>query len=471
MFHFNLKRKEKMKKAARVSSNFFFRKPRISFNVLLSGMSCGALLAALGLTFSSAQVIAATVERVSVASDGSQATEGYFQQKAVSPDGRYVVFAALGLPPGGVYNNVYLRDRVTNTTELVSIANDGTPRNINQPIGPVGVSADGRYVTFTARWQDGRASAMDVYVRDRATNTTELISSPGEVNKSSRHPSISDNGRYVAFSSNATNMVSGDTNGFSDIFVRDRVAGTTERVSIASDGTEASGDSDYNGSFETSISGDGRYVAFVSKANNLVPNDTNGVADLFLHDRTTGMTKRVNVANDGSQDSSADTGFYGIKLSGDGRYLVFQSGDQLSSEDTNDFLDIYVYDQVHDSVELISKAYDGSPANSISIYSSISSNGRYVSFISTASNIVEGGIPQSVGAFIYDRVTQTTEMVDVPNDGVSVADHISFGHTGLSGDGRYVLFSSAASNLVTGVPDTNNSWDVFVSDRFGGICP
>ncbi len=458
-----------MKKAARISGKCFW-KPRISCNAPLSSMSCGALLAALGLTFSSAQVIAATVERVSIASDGSQATEGYFQQKAISTDGRYVVFSALGLTPDDTYHNVYLRDRATNTTELVSISSDGTHSDSYNPSSSVDVSADGRYVTFIASWQDGSTSGTDVYVRDRATNTTELISSPGEVNKHSLHASISDNGRYVAFSSSATNMVSGDTNGFSDIFVRDRVAGTTERVSIASDGTEASGDS-YNGSFETSISGDGRYVAFVSEANNLEPNDTNEVADLFLHDRATGTTKRVNVANDGSQDSSAQTGFYGIKLSGDGRYLVFQSGDQLSSEDANSFLDIYVYDQVNDSVELVSKAYDGSPANSISMYSSISSNGRYVSFISMASNIVEGGIPQSVGTFIYDRVTQTTEMVDVPNDGVSVADHISFGHTRLSGDGRHVLFSSAASNLVTGVPDTNNSWDVFVSDRLGGICP
>ena len=261
-------------------------------------------------------------------------------------------------------------------------------------------------------------------------------------------------------------MVGGDANGSSDIFVRDRVTGVIERVSIASDGAEANGHS-----YGTSISGDGRYVAFVSKADNLVPNDTNGVADLFLHDRATGATRRVNVANDGSQTSLEQSGFYGMKLSGDGRYLVFQSVEQLSSEDTNSFIDVYVYDQVSDSVELASKGYDGSPASSMSIYAGISGNGRYVSFMSLAQNIVEGGIPQGFGVFVYDRVTQATEMVDVPDDGVSVADGIGYGHTGLSGDGRHVLFASAASNLVAGDADTNNTWDVFVRDRLGGICP
>ena len=458
-----------MENVARISGKYFW-KPGVLFKVLPAGISRAALFSILGITLASTQAVAATMERVSIASDGTQASNVHFLQKAISADGRYVVFSAQGLTPGDTYYNVYLRDRATNTTELVSIASDGSHDDSYSASTSVDVSADGRYVTFTANWQDGSTSGLDVYVRDRATNTTELISSPGEVNASSKDTSISDNGRYVAFSSSATNLVSGDTNGSSDIFVRDRVTGTTERVSVASDGAEANG-GNYNGSFETSISGDGRYVAFISEANNLVPNDTNGVADLFLHDRATGTTKRVNVGNNGAQSIYSQSGFYGFKLSGDGRYLAFQSGEQLSSEDINSTIDIYVYDQVSDSVELVSKGYDGSPTNSGSMYPSISSNGRYVSFISMASNIVEGGIPQGLGAFIYDRVTQTAEMVDVPDDGASVANGISFGHTGLSGDGRHVVFASAASNLVTGDADTNNTWDVFVSDRLGGICP
>jgi len=441
--------------------------PRKRFKTLLASAFCGVFAAVLGLMLASTQAVAATMELVSIATDGSQSSDVGFQQKAISSDGRYVIFSAKSLTPGDMYYNVYLRDRATNMTELVSIASDGIHRNSYHLSESVGVSANGRYVTFTARWQqDGSTNGSDVYVRDRATGITELISVPGEANKDSLSTSISDNGRYVAFSSTATNLVSGDINDSRDIFVRDRVTSTTERVSIASDGTEANGRSG-----EPSISGDGRYAVFTSEANNLVPNDTNGVADLFLHDRAIGITKRINVANDGTQSSFSFDGYYGFKLSGDGQYIAFGSNDSLSTEDTNSFIDIYVYDQVSDSVELVSKAYDGSPANLISLYPSISSNGRYVSFISMASNIVEGGIPQGIGAFVYDRVTQTSEMVDVPDDGVSVATGISFGHIGLSGDGCQVVFSSSASNFVTGISDTNNSWDVFVRDRLGGICP
>jgi len=441
--------------------------PRKRFKTLLASAFCGVFATALGLMLASTQAVAATMELVGIATDGSQSSDVGFQQKAISSDGRYVVFSAKGLTPGDMYYNVYLRDRATNMTELVSIASDGIHRNSYHLSESVGVSANGRHVTFTARWQqDESTNGSDVYVRDRATGITELISVPGEENRDSLGTSISDNGRYVAFSSTATNLVSADINDSRDIFVRDRVTSTTERVSIASDGTEANG-----GSGEPSISGDGRYVVFTSEANNLVPNDTNGVADLLLHDRATGTTKRINVANDGTQSSFSFDGYYGFKLSGDGQYIAFGSNDSLSAEDTNSFIDIYVYDQVSDSVELVSKAYDGSPANLISLYPSISSNGRYVSFISMASNVVEGGIPQGIGAFVYDRVTQTSEMVDVPDDGVSGATGISFGHIGLSGDGCQVVFSSSASNLVTGVSDTNNSWDVFVRDRLGGICP
>ncbi len=437
------------------------------FKTLLASTSSGVIATTLGLTLASTQTIAATMERVSIGNDGSQANEAHIRRNsAISTDGRYVVFSAEGLTPGATYSNVYLRDRTTNTTELVSISSSGAYRNESSSTNSAGVNADGRYITFTASLLDGIVGSLDVYVRDRTTGTTELISTPGQAGRNSQDTSISDNGRYVIFSSNAATLVSGDTNGVSDIFVRDRVTGTTERVSVASNGTEANGVSQ-----STSISGDGRYVAFTSGADNLVPNDTNGVADLFLHDRATGTTKRVNVANDGTQSSSPISGSNGFKLSSDGHYTTFTSNDSLSTEDTNSSTDIYVYDQVNDTVELISRAYDGSSTNGLSLAPSISANGRYVSFATIASNIVEGGIPNFLGIIINDRLTQTSEMVDVPDDGVSIANGYSFGYSGLSGDGRHIAFTSLASNLVTGDLDTNSNWDVFVYDRLGGICP
>ena len=150
-------------------------------------------------------------------------------------------------------------------------------------------------------------------------NTTRVsVASDGtQSNNSSYNPSISANGRYVAFESEATNLVRGDTNNFRDIFVHDRQTGQTTRVSVASDGTQANGHS-----YDPSISADGRYVAFASLANNLVSGDTNDQQDIFVHDRQTGQTTRVSVASDGTQASGHS---FNPSISADGRYVAFVS--------------------------------------------------------------------------------------------------------------------------------------------------
>ena len=156
-----------------------------------------------------------------------------------------------------------------------------------------------------------------------------------ESNSSSYQPSISADGRYVAFYSDANNLISGDTNGTSDIFVHDRQTGTTERVSAASDGTEGN-----SYSSEPSISADGRYVAFYSDANNLVSGDTNGTSDIFVHDRQTETTERVSAASDGTESNSSS---YQPSISADGRYVAFYSdANNLVSRDTNSTSDIFV---------------------------------------------------------------------------------------------------------------------------------
>ena len=164
------------------------------------------------------------------------------------------------------------------------------------------------------------------------TTRVSISSNGTQANEGAAAPSLSADGRYVAFISGATNLVPGDMNGkySPDVFVHDRMTGQTERVSVASDGTEANG-----GTSEVSVSGNGRYVAFSSLANNLVTGDTNAAFDVFVHDRQTHQTTRVSVASDGTQASGGES--RNPSISNDGRYIAFSS-------ERNGQWDIYIFD-------------------------------------------------------------------------------------------------------------------------------
>jgi Tol biopolymer transport system component len=280
-------------------------------------------------------------ERVNVASDGTEANGGtsvlWRGGPSINGDGRFVAFVsnASNLVPGVVdefgRGIVYVHDRKTGATEVVSVENDtGEPFGFgsNRP----SISADGRFVAFDAGTLDRQ---LDVYVYDRQTGVTELITGDADLWDESLSPSISADGRYVAFHSNSPNLVPDDTNGVYDIFVHDRQTGVTERVSVASDGTQSDNHTD-----EAWITGDGRFVAFWSDASNLVPGDTNGNNDVFVHDRQTGVTERVSVASDGSQ---GDSGNGPISISSDGRFVAFESSSSnLVPGDTNEAADVFV---------------------------------------------------------------------------------------------------------------------------------
>jgi hypothetical protein len=271
-------------------------------------------------------------------------------------------------------------------------------------------------------------------------------------NDNSQFPSISADGRYVAFSSRASNLVSGDTNGVDDIFVVDTQTGILERVSIASDGIQSN-----NRSETPAISSDGRFVAFTSQANNLISSDTNQWADIFLHDRQTGQTKRLSEASDGTQadgDSNSPT------ISADGNFVAFASmANNLSSDDNLFDTDIFIHNTGTGETELISVASDGTQANSFSYLPSISADGTKVAFGSYASNLVpdDSGWPD---IFVHNRGNGETTRVSVASDGTQ-SNHESY-RLAISADGRYVAFESAASNLVA--EDTNHSRDVFLHD-------
>ena len=266
-------------------------------------------------------------------------------------------------------------------------------------------------------------------------------------------PVLSVEMRYVAFSSNASNLVAGDANGTYDVFVKDLQTGAINRISIAADGSQANG-----ASGQQTLSGDGRYVAFISEASNLVAGDTNLYRDVFVKDLQTGSVTLVSTAVEGSQANGHSEQ---PMLSADGRYVVFASrASNLVLGDSYDSSDIFVKDLQTGSLTLVSTAADGSQAVGNSVKPMISADGRFVTFSSAANNLGAGDLNFHEDVFIKDLQTGAISRVSTAADG-SEADSRSYDPV-LSADGRYVAFNSYASNLVPG--DTNGTHDVFIKD-------
>jgi hypothetical protein len=386
-----------------------------------------------------------------------------------SSNDRYVTFYsdATNLVAGGTSGerHVFVRDRNTGINTLVSRSSAGVEGDFFSTVSSL--SADGRYVAFqsaaTNLVSGDINNKLDIFVRDRQTGTTTRISKSSagaEGNGDSTYPSISsDDGRYVAFQSAATNLVAGDgdTNGKTDIFVRDRNTGSTYLVSKNSGGVEGNGDSG-----NPEISADGRYVTFESAANNLVTGDTNSVTDVFVRDRTTGTTTRV------SRDSAGVQG-NGLSLdpsiSDDGRFVAFGSAaTNLVSGDTNGERDVFVRDRQTGTTTKVSKSSAGVAGDALSGTPSISADGRYVVFESTATNLVSGDTNAKFDVFVRDRQTGTTTRVSKSSAGAEGNDFSYY--SDISSDGRYVAYQSFATNLVAG--DTNAKFDIFVRDRQTG---
>ncbi|MDD5274393.1 MAG: hypothetical protein PHU14_16965 [Methylovulum sp.] len=280
-------------------------------------------------------------------------------QYSVSADGRFVAYQSSSkLPHSGCHNqnNIFIYDRQTAKTECVSANANGEGGN-NYSAYPA-ISADGNFISFTS-FADNLVpndtnNTGDIFVRNRITgelsrasvnsNNEESIDTSG-LALGSLYPAISADGRWLAFSSTASNLVDGDTNDKRDIFVRDRLSGTTRRVNVSTAGNEATDDS-YG---TPSISADGRFVAFRSLATNLVVGDTNGYEDSFVHDVKTGITSRESVTSQGHERARGG-GTYGHALSADGRWLAFVSRAKLlTAHDTNKTIDVYVRDRFLDT--------------------------------------------------------------------------------------------------------------------------
>jgi Tol biopolymer transport system component len=401
----------------------------------------------------------ATTRRVSVRSNGDQGNDGSYAP-SISANGRFVAFASdasnLVANDTNESPDVFVGDRKTGTTRRVSVPSNGHQGTSggSQP----SISADGRFVAFVSYDSNlvpnDTNNAYDVFVHDRTTGTTTRVSVPssgGQGSSDSYNPSISADGRFIAFSSYATNMVANDTNGSADVFVRDRTAGTTRRVSVSSDSDQGDGDSLF-----PSISANGRFVAFESNATNMVTNDTNGSADVFVRDRATGTTRRVSVSSDSDQGND---GSGAASISADGRFVSFQSfASNLTPNDTNATYDVFVRERANGTTTLVSVGVGGAQGNDASLGPAISADGRFVAFRSDATNLVANDTNGFTDVFVRDRTTGSTRRVSVRSNG-DQGNHGSV-LSSVSADGAVVAFESLATNLVPN--DTNEVSDVFV---------
>jgi hypothetical protein len=295
------------------------------------------------------------------------------------------------------------------------------------------------------------ASALAVTALERTT----VSPSRAQGNGNAFDATLSSNGRYVVFMSYASNLVPGDTNGVSDVFLRDRVSGAVERVSVGAGGTQGDGASYY-----CSVSSDARFVAFVSESTNLVFGDTNSRSDVFVRDRFLNTTSRLSLSSGGVQGNDD---CHSTRISADGRYVAFGSwASDLVVGDSNGKKDVFVRDRQTDVTERVSLTYLWGEANEDCERISMSADGRFVAFSSTASNLVAGDLNNSWDVFIRDRNPGgTTTRVSLSAGGLEGNE--SSLDPALSADGRYVAFSSIASNLVA---DTWSGYkDIYVRDQ------
>jgi Tol biopolymer transport system component len=405
-----------------------------------------------------AQLSSPWTTHVSVSSVGD-AGNADSDHPSVSTDGRLVVFSsdASNLVPNDSNDvrDVFVHDRAAGTTTRVSLTGTGqqSPKGSDEPA----ISADGRFVAFTAE-----AGLVPGDVNQKGDVYVVSVTQSGFFAASGGSPSISADGRFLSFWSTFP-VVAGDSNGVSDIFVRDRQLATTVRVSVDSLGTEGNADS-----FQTSaISADGRFVAFESRASNLVASDNNHRADVFVHDLQTGVTDRVSVrtnGNEGNLDS------YAPSISADGRHVAFFSAaSNLVAGDKNGGWDCFVRDRQAGTTLRVSVGSGGSGATG-GFSPSISADGRYVAFESS-DQLTPMDLDFDTDIYVHDCQTSTTQLVSTSRQ-TSIVKRLllpfRFGmpvhsRPAISADGRAVAFSSTASDLVP--TDSNRALDVFVTQN------
>ena len=369
------------------------------------------------------------------------------------------VLASPGTPPG------LAQPAVGPGLHLVSVNAAGELAN-QRVLGPA-LSGDGRFVAFSTEatnlHPDDFNIAEDVFVFDRVTGAIDHVSVnvhgvQGDL--FSFPPSISADGRFVAFESGASNLIPDDTNGIQDVFVFDRMLRAITRASVGTDGRELE-----LGGGSPAISANGRYIAFESTQGS-IPEEGRD-CDIAVYDQ---LDHTLVCA---SEDNGGNRAFgWAPSISGDGRYVAFVSAaSHLVADKTHEVADIFVRDVMAGFTERVSLASDGAEANARSDKPVISANGRFVAFISDASNLVADDTNDMSDVFVHDRAIGETSLVSVTASGDQANNPSGFDGAAISGDGRYVLFDSQATNLaprgVTDDPDLGYP-AIYLADRQTG---
>ena len=373
------------------------------------------------------------------------------------------------------------RYELASVSPVKAAAGDPTP-NVSTSI-----SGNGRYVAFDSADQTLVVPDLnpdtDIFVRDRLSGTIEIasVASDGSqaigipFTRGTREPVISLGGRVVAFTSSAANLVAGDSNNAADVFVHHLGSGTTLRVSVGRGGEEANGTSE-----NPSVSANGRYVAFTSEASNIVDGDTNEAWDIFVHDLVKERTTRVSLSDEGDQIPGPGNVNTCPSLSPDGRFVAFTSSGRVVGADGDDQPDVYLHDIQKHRTEIVSLASDGTHEKLPGTGSStcgwggraVGRGARVIAFGSTVSDMVPTDSTLGEDVFVHDRKTARTERISVTSDGTE-GDAIS-GGSSLSADGRFVVFHGGSANLdgsgstldpVSALLGNTTDSDVFLHDR------
>jgi flagellin-like hook-associated protein FlgL len=401
--------------------------------------------------------------RVSTTSTGAEATGGSSGLAQTTASGRYLVFqsTATNLVSGdtNAANDVFLKDLSTGQTTRISTTSQGTEATGGGSYSPQ-ITPDGQYAVFSSDASNlvsGDTNGLtDIFVKNILTGQVTRVSTTSsdvQALGNSTNAQITADGRYVLFQSDATNLVSSDTNATIDIFLKDLQTGLLTRVNVDSNGNQATGGI----SSVAQITPDGRYVLFQSDATNLVSGDTNGTGDIFMKDLVTGMLTRVSTNSAGDQGNAhaADA-----TITPDGKYVTFRSNSSnVFAGDTNGTYDVYVKELSTGNVALVSSDSAGTIGNGLSIISSTTSDARYVTYYSQATNLVSGDTNALRDIFVKDLLTGQTSRVNVNNSGTQASGGLS-SNPRITPDGRYIIFDSVATNLVSG--DTNAQSDIFI---------
>ncbi len=381
-----------------------------------------------------------------ISKNGSELGNGPSYSPSISAKANRIVFesTARNLINDGVTNrNIYLLDRTTNKFTRLSVSNSGDPGNANSLRADIDSNGTlAVFESFANNLTANSGSKGNIFLRNITNNITTLVSKThdGSIpNGISSLSQISGNGKYIVFHSRATNLAPNDNNQFRDIFIFDVVNNSVQLISSSPDGSSANGDSN-----SPSISDDGRYISYISVANNIDPIDDNNKYDVFLWDRETGTSELISKTFDGSPLVANNRNPY---ISGNGKYIAFISDAKNLVAGTNaTFRHVFLYNKTTDSIILISKSSEGIQANNVSLIPKMSNNGRFVSYVSKASNLVSNDSNDSSDLFVYDTILGTTERVSLTHQGQQLNANIDF-VSAINDNGEMLTFSSSASNL------------------------